>query len=85
MRPAAGLSFFEARSHFASWAIVSSPLTLSLDVNNDTVMDAVWDIIANKARVEVRLKRSRFDVCYMSKAWPFHPLNLLGKHATAFA
>lgn len=44
-----GLSFFETRSHFASWAIVSSPLTLSMDVNDDTVMDAVWDVIANKA------------------------------------
>ena len=39
----------ETRSHFAAWAIVSSPLTLAMDVNNDTVMDAVWDIIANKA------------------------------------
>jgi len=42
------LTFFEARSHFSAWAIVSSPLTLSLDVNNDTVMDAVWEIISNK-------------------------------------
>merc|ERR1719235_382013 len=36
-----GLSMAEARTHFASWAIVSSPLTLSHDVNNDTIMDQV--------------------------------------------
>jgi alpha-galactosidase len=29
-----GLSLGEARSHFGAWAIVSSPLTLSHDVNN---------------------------------------------------
>eukprot|EP00435_Cladocopium_sp_Y103_P012518 s197_g3.t1 len=48
-----GLTFFEARSHFSAWAIVSSPLTLSLDVNNDTMMDAVWEIIANKEIIAV--------------------------------
>ena len=34
-----GLSMAETRAHFGSWAIVSSPLTLSMDVNNDTIMD----------------------------------------------
>eukprot|EP00931_Biecheleriopsis_adriatica_P102882 TRINITY_DN77790_c0_g1_i1.p1 TRINITY_DN77790_c0_g1~~TRINITY_DN77790_c0_g1_i1.p1 ORF type:complete len:457 (+),score=78.45 TRINITY_DN77790_c0_g1_i1:29-1372(+) len=48
-----GLSFEEARSHFSSWAIVSSPLTLSHDVNNDTVMDEIWPIIANKEIIAV--------------------------------
>eukprot|EP00980_Cylindrotheca_fusiformis_P014288 scaffold3791_cov137-Cylindrotheca_fusiformis.AAC.15 len=42
-----GLNLAETRSHFAGWAIVSSPLVLSHDVNNDTVMDSVWDIISN--------------------------------------
>ena len=42
-----GLSIEEARTHFGSWAIVSSPLTLSHDVNDDTVTDKVWDIITN--------------------------------------
>lgn len=36
-----GLSPEETRSHFGGWSIVSSPLTLSHDVNNDTTMDAV--------------------------------------------
>merc|ERR1740130_162505 len=48
-----GLSMAETRSHFASWVIVSSPLTLSHDVNNDTIMDAVWPIIANKEIIAV--------------------------------
>jgi hypothetical protein len=36
-----GLSPAETRTHFGAWAIVSSPLTLSHDVNNDTVSDAI--------------------------------------------
>jgi len=48
-----GLTFNEARSHFAAWAIVSSPLTLSHDANNDTIMDAIWPIIANKEIIAV--------------------------------
>jgi len=42
-----GLSMAETRTHFGAWAIVSSPLTLSHDVNNDTISDAIWPIIAN--------------------------------------
>ena len=42
-----GLTIPETRTHFGAWAIVSSPLTLSHDVNNDTVTDLIWDIISN--------------------------------------
>lgn len=42
-----GLSWEETRTHFSAWAVVSSPLTLSLDVTNATIMDTYWDIIAN--------------------------------------
>mmetsp|Transcript_11280 Transcript_11280/g.23693 ORF Transcript_11280/g.23693 Transcript_11280/m.23693 type:complete len:434 (+) Transcript_11280:62-1363(+) len=55
-----GLSFNEAQSHFDAWAIVSSPLTLSHDVNNDTIMDIVWPIIANK------------EVIAVNQAWAGH-------------
>merc|ERR1719408_598447 len=48
-----GLSMEETRTHFGSWAIVSSPLTLSHDVNNDTIMDQIWDVISNKEVIEV--------------------------------
>merc|ERR1711871_44714 len=48
-----GLSVEETRSHFGSWAIVSSPLTLSHDVNNDTIQGAVWPVIANKEVIAV--------------------------------
>ena len=37
----------EARSHFASLAVLSSPIVLGLDVRNDAVMDAAWSVIAN--------------------------------------
>lgn len=43
-----GLTMAETRSHFGAWVIVSSPLTLSHDVNNDTIMDQIWPIISNK-------------------------------------
>eukprot|EP00322_Chrysochromulina_rotalis_P014404 CAMPEP_0115844618 /NCGR_PEP_ID=MMETSP0287-20121206/8921_1 /TAXON_ID=412157 /ORGANISM="Chrysochromulina rotalis, Strain UIO044" /LENGTH=438 /DNA_ID=CAMNT_0003298349 /DNA_START=63 /DNA_END=1379 /DNA_ORIENTATION=+ len=43
-----GLTMAETRAHFGSWTIVSSPLTLSHDPTNQTVMDAIWPIISNK-------------------------------------
>lgn len=43
-----GLSLPETRSHFGGWAIVSSPLILSHDVNDNDVTDRIWDIISNR-------------------------------------
>ena len=40
-----GLSREEMRTHYAAWAIVSSPLILSHDINNETIMDTIWPII----------------------------------------
>ena len=52
-----GLSASEAATHFAAWAIVSSPLTLSHDVNNATIM------VRLRARVRVRVRlRARVRV-----------------------
>lgn len=48
-----GLTLTEARSHFGAWCIVSSPLILSHDLNNDTIGDQVWPIIANKEAIAV--------------------------------
>jgi len=48
-----GLSAVETTTHFAAWAILSSPLILSLDVNDENVMDAVWDVVSNKEALEV--------------------------------
>jgi len=48
-----GLSAAETRTHFAAWSIVSSPLTLSHDINNKTVMDEVWDIVSNREAIAV--------------------------------
>merc|ERR1711934_1319437 len=48
-----GLSMAETRTHFGGWVIVSSPLTLSHDVNNDTIMDQIWPIISNKEVLSV--------------------------------
>ena len=48
-----GLNHYETKSHFGGWAIVSSPLILSHDVNNNSVMDKVWDIISNREVIAV--------------------------------
>ena len=48
-----GLTPEETRAHFGAWAIVSSPLTLSHDVNNATIMDAIWPVIANVDAIAV--------------------------------
>lgn len=48
-----GLSIEESRTHFGAWAIVSSPLTLSHDVNNETVTEEIWDIISNTEVIAV--------------------------------
>jgi len=48
-----GLSKEEMRTHFAAWAIVSSPLILSHDINNKQVMDAIWPIISNREAIAV--------------------------------
>jgi alpha-galactosidase len=48
-----GLTAEETRSHFGAWCIVSSPLTLSMDVNNDTIMDAAWPIVANTEAIAI--------------------------------
>lgn len=47
------LTAAETRSHFASWCIVSSPLVLSHDVNDEAVTDAVWDVISNREAIAV--------------------------------
>ena len=48
-----GLSLEETRSHFGSWAIVSSPLTLSHDVNDPDVTERIWPIISNKLALKI--------------------------------
>lgn len=48
-----GLTSEESRSHFGAWSIISSPLVLGMDVRNATVMDAVWDVVANKEAIAI--------------------------------
>lgn len=48
-----GLNAVETRAHFGAWCIVSSPLTLSMDVTDDKIMDEVWPLITNMEAVAV--------------------------------
>lgn len=43
----------EDRSHFAAWAIISSPLILSFNLTDPRRMDRSWPIISNRAIIEV--------------------------------
>jgi len=56
-----GLSFAEQRTHFGLWAAISSPLTLSFDVGNTSITDAVWPFITNP------------EVLAVSQSWYGHP------------
>lgn len=80
-----GLNFLtltEARTHFAAWCIVSSPLILSHDLTNDTTMDAVWPIITNREALAVNdawvgdagmlIKKSDEMVLFTNCAWGFN-------------
>jgi alpha-galactosidase len=49
--------FDEERSHWALWAIVSSPLILGFDMNNSETMDRVWPTITNR------------DILRVNQAW----------------
>lgn len=75
-----GLTFAETRTHFAAWAIVSSPLTLSHDPNNRTIMDFIWPIISNKEVCAERTTqchhmhvRLHMHVCPLLPTQPRHP------------
>lgn len=48
-----GLTLPETRTHFYAWCIVSSPLTLSHDVNDPNISATVWPIISNKEALAV--------------------------------
>ena len=52
-RAGAAASVHEWRSHFGAWCIVSSPLILSFDLANSTVMEQVWPFIANPEAIAV--------------------------------
>lgn len=47
------LSFNESRSHFGAWCITSSPLTLSFDLSNRTLVDWAYPIIGNRLAIRV--------------------------------
>ena len=51
--PAPGLTLPETRTHFYAWCIVSSPLTLSHDVNDANTSATVWPIITNTEALAV--------------------------------
>ena len=47
------LNLVEARTHFALWCVVSSPLILGFDPANTTNLDSVWPIITNREAIAI--------------------------------
>jgi len=43
----------EDRANFGAWAITSSPLILSLDLRNKSMVDRVWEVITNEEAIAV--------------------------------
>lgn len=43
----------EQRTHFGLWSVLSSPLTISMDFRNESLVDSVWDILTNTAALDV--------------------------------
>jgi hypothetical protein len=60
------MSWVEWRSHFAMWAITSSPLILGFDLTNRSKLEEVWPIIANE------------EILAISQSWHGHPGRLVG-------
>ena len=58
-------TFSEDRTHFGAWCIVSSPLILGHDVNNEAAVNEIWPIISNKEAIAV------------NQAWAGHPGRLV--------
>jgi len=56
-----GLSIEETRTHFGAWAVVSSPLTLSHDVNDPATTEKIWDVISNTEIIEVNQAYAGFS------------------------
>ena len=48
-----GLTDEETRAHFGAWCIVSSPLTISHDVNNESITERIWDVISNREAIAI--------------------------------
>jgi hypothetical protein len=59
------MNFREWRSHFAMWAVTSSPLIIGFDMTNTTLLKATWPIIANE------------EVLAISQVWEGHPGRLV--------
>ena len=51
----------EARTHFAAWAIVSSPLVLSFDLTDDEQLSRHWATLSNTDAIAVNQDYAGFS------------------------
>lgn len=60
-QPCPPLTVIEARSHFAAWSIVSSPLVLGMNLSDSTMMAKHWATITNQRIIEVNQDYAGFS------------------------
>ena len=59
------LNLAESRSHFGIWAIISSPLFLSFDLRDRSLVNSLWEIVTNT------------EVIAVNQGWFGHPGRLI--------
>lgn len=64
------LNYTESQTHFALWAVISSPLILGFDLTDERTLASVWNIIANR------------EVINVSQSWAGHPGRLVANSST---
>jgi hypothetical protein len=47
------LAAAESRTHFGAWCVVSSPLVLGMDLQNESTMAEVWPYVSNSEAINV--------------------------------
>jgi hypothetical protein len=55
------LNFTQAQTHFFAWCIVSSPLTLGMNVTDQANIDAIWPIITNTEALDINSDYAGFS------------------------
>ena len=51
------LTYTENKAHFSMWTILSSPLTLSINFSDASIVDLIWPIITNTEAIAVNQVR----------------------------
>ena len=51
----------ESRAHFSAWAVVSAPLVLGFDLDDEAKVAAAWPVISNREAIAISQPRSMWS------------------------